>query len=167
VGVLYRAKPWWNVFAQGRVGISGSLQLGALAMLYSAAVTSHMQWQIGHATVRVGNGFTASSSIDGIDWFGYQLNYEITNYMVRNGFEVELPLHGHLGRSPLFARLAIADTWVLGSDVYVDHYGEVGMHVGATRSLGSGAVRDRTSIGLTYTGAESWNALRISLDYAF
>ena len=167
VGMLIRATPWWNVLTEGRVGLSGSLQLGGLAVLYSTGVTSHMQWQLGDTTLRMGNAFTASSSIDGIEWLGYELTYGITNYLVRNGFEVERRLPGRVRGNPLFARLIFNDNWVLGSDVYVDHYNEVGVHFGTTRSMGSGAVRDRSSLGLTYTGAQDYHALRVSLNYAF
>jgi len=167
VGMLIRAMPWWNVLTEGRVGIAGSVQLGGLAVLYSTGVTSHMQWQLGDATLRMGNAFTASSSIDGIEWFGYELTYAITNYLVRNGFEVEHPLPGRLRGNPLFTRLMFSDNWVLGSDVYVDHYNEVGVHFGTTRTMGSGAVRDRSSFGLTYAGAQDYHSLRVSLNYAF
>ncbi|MDH4017928.1 MAG: hypothetical protein OEV20_11360, partial [Actinomycetota bacterium] len=146
---------------------AGSVQLGGLAVLYSTGVTSHMQWQLGDTTLRMGNAFTASSSIDGIEWLGYELTYGITNYLVRNGFEVERRLPGRVRGNPLFARLIFNDNWVLGSDVYVDHYNEVGVHFGTTRSMGSGAVRDRSSLGLTYTGAQDYHALRVSLNYAF
>ncbi len=167
VGVLYRAKPWWNILTQGRVGITGSIQLGGLAVLYSTGLTSQMQWQLGETTLRLGNGFSASSSIDGIEWLGYELTYGIDNYLVRNGFEVERPLPARLRGRPLFARLSFSDNWILGSEVFTDHFNEVGLHLGTTRSLGSGAVRDRSSLGLTYSGAPDYHALRLSFDYAF
>jgi hypothetical protein len=122
---------------------------------------------VGGTTLRLGNEFSASSSIDGIDWFGYQLNYDITNYLVRNGFEVERPLPGHLLGHPLFARLSFSDNWILGSDVFTDHFDEVGLHLGTIRSLGSGAVHDRGSVSLTYSVAPNYHALRVSLGYSF
>ncbi len=167
IGLLYRATPWWNIYTQGRAGIAGSLQLGGLAVLYSTAVSSHMQWKIGRTTLRLGNSFSASSSIDGIEWLGYEITYAITNYLVRNGFEVEQALPLRFRQQPMFVRLDFTDNWLLGSRVFTEHYNEVGLHFGATRSLGSGAVRDRASIGLTYTGAQQYNALRVSLEYAF
>ena len=167
VGMLYRATPWWNILTQGRVGIAGSLQLGGLAVLYSTGVTSHMQWELGDTTLRLGNAFSASSSIDGIEWAGYEVTYEITNYLVRNGFEVERALPRRFRGEPLFVRLDFTDNWVLGSESFVEHYNEVGLHLGTTRSLGSGAVRDRTALGLTYTGARDYNALRVALSHAF
>ncbi len=167
LGFLYRALPWWNILVQGRGGIAGSVELGGLAVLYSAGVTSHMQWKLGQNTFRLGNAFSASSSVDGMEWFGYEITYDITNYLIRNGVELERALSKRFLGHPLFARLDFTDSWVLGSDVFVDHYNEVGLAVGTTRSFGSGAVRDRTSLGLKYTGAQDYHALRLSLDHAF
>lgn len=167
IGLLVRATPWWNVGPFGRVGIAGSLQLGSLGMLYSAGVSSHMQWTLADTVLRLGNSFGASSSIDGIDWFGYTLDYAITNYLVRNGFEVEHAIPGRLRGRPLFARLSFSDNWVLGSDVYVDHYNEVGLTVGSLDSLGSGATHDRATLGITYVGAPNVNGLRVELGFDF
>lgn len=167
VGVLYRATPWWNIMTQGRVGVAGSLQLGALGVLYSTNTTSQMQWRLGRSTLRIGNAFSMSSSVDGIEWLGYELTYAITNYLVRNGFEVDHALAGHLFGDPLFLRLSFNDNWLPGSDLYVDHYDEVGLHMGTTRSLGGGSTRDGASIGLVYTGAQGYHALRVSLGMEF
>ena len=37
-------------------------------MLYSTGVSSHMQWRFGDTTLRLGNAFSTSSSVDGIEW---------------------------------------------------------------------------------------------------
>jgi len=167
VGLLIRATPWWNISPFGRVGIAGSLQLGSLGMLYAVGATSHMQWTVADTVLRLGNSFGMSSSIDGIDWFGYTLDYAITNYLVRNGFEVEHAIPGRLRGHPLFARLSFSDNWVLGSEVYVDHYNEVGLTFGSVSSLGSGATHDRATMSVTYVGAPGVNALRLELGFDF
>ncbi len=167
VGMLLRLTPWWNLMTDGRVGMAGSLQLGGLGVLWSTGVTSHMQWQLGETTLRMGNAFSASSSIDDLEWFGIEMTYDLTNYLVRNGLEADRRLPGQLFGRPLYARVSFTDSWVLGSDVFVDHYNELGLHLVTRRSLGGGSMHDVFSFGLAYTGASEYHALRVSLGYAF
>ena len=167
IGVLMRLTPWWNLMTDGRIGTAGSLQLGGAGLLWSIGVTSHMQWQLGETTLRMGNAFSASSSVDDLEWFGIEMTYDLTNYLVRNGLEADRRLSRRLFGRPLYARVSFTDSWVLGSDVFVGHYNELGLSLVTRRSLGSGAMHDVFSFGLTYTGASEFHALRVSAGYAF
>lgn len=127
-GIGLRVAPtrWWAITPAARIGGVGSVDLGGLAVLYNATLTSHIRIPIGPFAIGIGNMGGYTSSVDSIEVAGYALAYELTNWVTRNGGYIE----GNFGSDTLGLglgwRVHGSDVRFFGSDLYMENYAEVG-----------------------------------------
>ncbi len=135
LGVRVSPVKWWSITPAARMGAVGSVDLGGLAAMYSASLTSHVRIPVGLFAVGIGNMAGVAQTIDSIEVGGYGLAYELTNWTMRNGGYIE----GFTGIDFLGAgigwRVYGSDVRFFGDDLYMDSYAEVGAGLGADAIL--------------------------------
>lgn len=125
LGLRVAPTSWWRITPAVRAGGVGSIDVGALAALYSGSVTSEMRFPLGPLAIGVGNMGGVAKSIDGIELSGHTIEYDLMNPVVRNG----LWLEGAVGSDGLGAgigwRVGASDVRFFGDDLYMEDYQEV------------------------------------------
>ena len=91
VGAQYRVSERWSLTPMVRVGMVGSLDVGAAAMMYSASLTSHAElpiadWFESFRGIRMGitKQFGFAKTVDDLQIGDYEIDYNLTNYALRN-----------------------------------------------------------------------------------
>lgn len=129
-GVQYRPFDWWSLTPMVRAGGAGSLDVGALGVLYSATLTSQMRHEWRGISFALGNLVGFTKTVDGIEIGGFELTYDLTNAILTNG----LSMSGDTGlvwcRAKLGWTLFGWNTQILGADVYMDSQTEIGARLG-------------------------------------
>ncbi len=135
LGVRVSPFQWWSLTPVARIGGVGSVDLGGVAAMYSASLTSQVRIPLGLFAVGVGNMAGVAQTIDSIDLGGYGLAYELTNWTFRNGGYVEgFTSFDFLGAG-IGWRVYGSDVRFIGDDLYMDSYAEVGAGLGADAIL--------------------------------
>lgn len=114
----------------GRAGVSGSIDLGAAALIYSFTGNSNIRVPIarlddalGGIQLHVTNQIGIAETADGVEIGDFELDYDLTNGVYRNGGYVT----GAIGDSGWGWRLYGHDTRWSGDDLFVDAHAELGV----------------------------------------
>lgn len=159
----------WAVTPALRVGGVGSQDLGAAAVMYSGSVTSRYVFDAGDLQIGMTNmaGLYRTQSFKHHE---YDINYDLSNTMLRNGFDVtgSLP-EGWMGAGAVW-RAWIIDTRFSGDALYSNSYQEIG--VAATQRLGVPALQavniDKQTLGLTLLrGQNDLRGVKLNFGYKF
>lgn len=150
----------WTLTPMVRMGGVGSLDLGAVGGLWSVSVTSSLGWQVLPGTrLQMANMASRLQTLP-IDYGGYNVSYELTNMMYRNGLLVTQDIGELFGRAAQATVFAI-DTRFTGDALYVNSYQEYGGYLtfgGATP----------ISVGLTVlTGERGYGGVTVNLGSVF
>jgi hypothetical protein len=144
IGLRVAPTSWWALTPAARIGGVGSLDVGGLAVLYNATLTSHIRIPVGPLAIGIGNMGGYTSSIDAIEVAGYELDYGLTNWVTRNGAYIQ----GDFGYDTLGLglgwRVHGSDVRFFGTDLYMDNYAEVGA------SASAGAILAGMGIDVSY-----------------
>jgi len=151
VGFQYRPTDWWSLTPMARVGGAGSIDVGALALLYSVTVTNHMRYHWRGIEIAMGNLVGFTKTIDGIQIGEFDFSYDLSNPILTNGGTISgnTPLE-LLGR-PVAWRFFGWNTQIFGDAVYMDSQSEVGLGLAM----------------LSSQDGEPFNAASLSLSYVF
>jgi hypothetical protein len=180
IGVMYRPTHWWNITPSFRLGGAGSFKLGAIAFMPSASITSSMRWAIGSSEftiagrkvrttdfeLGIGNMFGWSGTIDDIEIAGTRVAYELDNYALRNGIDLTKRLSMRLLGGQTAIKLFFVDTWILGSEVYMDHYNELGVQLSTQRVTGD-KWRDQLAFHTAWVVGRNYDAVQLRLSFRF
>ena len=180
VGVQYRPTHWWNITPSFRIGGAGSFKLGAVAIMPNVNLTSSMKWSfganelsIGGRTVdtppfelAIGNMFGWNGTFDDLSIAGIRIAYRLNNYVLRNGIDLTYRFPAQfLGASPAVS-VFFVDTWIPGSDLYLQHYNELGVRIGTQRRTG-GVWRDALNFDVGWAFGREYDSVRLRLSYRF
>jgi len=126
-GFQFRPYRWWALTPMGRIGGVGSFDVGALAVLVTGSLTNYFQGNIGSTNLGFGTMAGISTTIDGIKVGGYNLSYELTNYVLRNGGNLTQPLDFNvLGNQAAF-KLFLNHTKFWGNELYLNSFFDMGL----------------------------------------
>jgi len=126
-GFQFRPYRWWALTPMGRIGGVGSFDVGALAVLVTGSLTNYFQVNIGSTNLGFGTMAGISTTIDGIKVGGYNLSYELTNYVLRNGGNLTQPLDFNvLGNQAAF-KLFLNHTKFWGNELYLNSFFDMGL----------------------------------------
>jgi hypothetical protein len=155
----------WYLTPSARVGASGSLDLGAAALMYSADLTSLYNIYAGEYKFGIANGFGyyRSSKLSVGD---VSIDYNLQNTALKNGINVEGPLNFSLFDRPTSWQAYVIDTHMFGDELFLQHFDEVGLIVGTRPSM-DGQSWDSFRLGLAYTFGSDYNAIKASFGYRF
>ncbi len=138
-GVQYRVTDRWSLTPMVRFGLAGSIDVGAGAFLYSGTLTSHVElpiadWVDAFAGIRMGvtNQFGIAETADGIQIGDYEIDYDLTNYVLRNGAY----LSGSLAPDMPWAWKVFGghSEW-FGDQLYLESSAEIGVALLRMRAL--------------------------------
>lgn len=164
IGYRHPFNDSWSLTPALRAGGVGSEDLGAGAIVYSGSLTSNYNIFWDDVKISIGNmaGFYKTT---GINTGGFNLDYDLSNWMFKNGLGFERPAKYIIFGAPTSWQFSVAHTFFAGDDLYVDSYVDFAFSFGthATES-----VWDRLRLGATYTvGNNSFKGFQINLGYMF
>jgi hypothetical protein len=167
-GIALQVRPtsWWALTPAFRIGGVGSLDVGGLAVMYSGTITSHIRFPLGPIAVGIGNMGGIATTWDGIEIGGYDLSYDLTNWVTRNGGYLEGTFGVDVLGGPLGWRFFGSDVRFFGDDLYMDSYAEVGATLAMLREVG-GAFYDRLGVSLAYLWGRDYDGISLLFGFRF
>jgi hypothetical protein len=141
----------WTLTPMLRTGAVGSLDLGAVGGIWSASLTSVLDWQARPGTLLTMGNMASRLQTLPISYGGYSASYELTNYMFRNGVIATQDVGEAFGQ-PLKASVFAIDTRFTGDAVFISNYQEYGAFL--TFGIRSGGRSVPLSLGVTVMQAE-------------
>src|SRR3954447_5659428 len=115
IGVRLPVTDWWSITPAVRAGVAGSVDLGAAAIVYSGSVTSDIRWNWGGWHFGLSN-MAGVYRATGVSVGEYDIDYDLTNVILRNGISVSRDLTE--GSAPLRVTAAFIDSRYLGDELY-------------------------------------------------
>lgn len=149
-GVQYRPTRWWSLTPMARAGGVGSIDVGALAVLVSGSLTNYFHYKKGSTHLGFGTLGGISTTIDGIKIKGYDLSYELTNYVLRNGLDLTQKLDFNVLGNPAAFRFFFNFTRFWGNDLYLDSFYDMGLGFATVKAIANSYVN---AIDLSFTYA--------------
>jgi len=164
-GAQYRPTDWWALTPLLRIGGAGSLDVGALGVLYGFTLSNYMrlyQWRGMQLTMGNMVGFT--KSIDGISIGDYTFSYDLTNPVLRNGGTVQGEFDAFGVRSGW--KVFGSNVLLFGDELFAESQNEVGVQLS---TLGTVGEKPYEAIGfsVSYLFAERYDALSLRLRFRF
>ena len=166
LGVVGRINDWWNLSVVARGGLVGSLDVGALATMYSVSFINHMRFELGFAQLEMSNMVGVANTLPGFDIEGWDLEYDLTNVVLKNRLAVSRMLPFSAGSRSLRGTLYLTDTQYFVDDLWLEHTDEIGLEVGLASERG-GAVYDPATLDIAYVVGKSYDALKLRLSLRF
>lgn len=164
VGVMYRHRLFdgiWTLQPALRIGGVGSTDLGGGAAVWSAGLTSVLNFELPEQfRLTIGNSATYISTAP-LSFGDFRLDYDVQNTVWRNGILLTRDLGVQVGGLPLQASVFAVDTRFTGDAVYVRNYQEYGVYL-------QGGYQRPVRIGVTYmTGDRGVNGLYVNTGITF
>jgi hypothetical protein len=155
----------WSLTPMVRAGAVGSSSLGAVGGMWSASLTSTLDWQVTPATgVTIGNMVSRLQTLP-VNIGEYDVSYELTNVMFRNGVIASQAIGEWLGR-PVRASAFAIDTRFTGDALFVRSYQEFGGFL--SFSTGQGGQGLPLSLGVTVlNGDRGYRGYSLNLGMTF
>ena len=166
LGLTGRINDAWNLSLVGRMGLVGSVDVGAVAALYSVSLVNHMRFDLEGWRVEMSNMVGVANSIEGIEIDGTELNYDLTNVVLKNGFTFSREISRGQGARSLRARLFLTDTLYFVDDLWLEHVDEVGLGIGMASRDGV-RTYDPVALDLSYVFGTNYDALRLRLSLRY
>jgi hypothetical protein len=142
----------WSLTPMLRAGGVGSLDIGAVGGIWSASLTSSLQWQARPGTrLTLGNMASRLQTLP-VNVGGYNVSYELTNYMFRNGVIVTQDVGTWFNRN-VQATVFAVDTRFTGDELFIKNYQEYGGYLSFGQS-NAGGTSLPLSIGITLMQAD-------------
>ena len=155
----------WYITPSVRGGGVGSIDLGAAAVEYSGGVASRYDIFFHDLKITVGDGVSVVKTTQ-LSVGNVHVNYGLTNELWNNGVQVESSLPWTMFGDPTSVQAYFVDTYVSGSQVYINHYDEIGFTVGTRHAMNS---QDWNSfrIGAGVGFGEHFSAYKLGFTYRF
>jgi hypothetical protein len=166
LGAQFRPTDWWALTPLFRMGAAGSIDVGALGILYGLTLTNHMrlfEWR--GMRLAMGNMAGFTNSVDGVDFAGYEFTYDITNPVFRNGgyVEGEFELLGIPAGWKVFG----SNMLLFGDDLYAESQNEVGAQLSTLGRVG-GKPYEAIGFSVSYLfGGDDYDAVSLRLRFRF
>ena len=165
LGAQFRPTDWWALTPLFRMGAAGSIDVGALGILYGFTLTNHMrlfEWR--GMRLAMGNMAGFTNSMDGVKFAGYEFTYDITNPVLRNGgtVEGEFDLLGIPAGWKIFG----SNMLLFGDDLYAESQNEVGAQLSTLGRVG-GKPYDAIGFSVSYLFADDYDAVSLRLRFRF
>ena len=166
LGVQYRPFDWWALTPVVRIGAVGSIDVGALAILYSTTLTSDIHFDWKDITFGMANMGGFAKSVDNFEVKDYELAYDITNPMTRNGGYVSGRFPAEVLGAPLGWKVFGSTAVFFGDDLFLKVQNEVG---GSLNLLGFIADRpyQATNFAVSYIFGDDYDGVSIRLRFRF
>jgi len=172
LGVSYKTpvNERWALTPSLSYGVAASEDLGAAAQMASLSLTSNYMLYKGEMyTVSMGNMFGYFKTLP-VSIGDYSIDVDLTNEIVRNGIVVSRPI-GKIKNTKLTIDAFVTDSRVLGDEVFVDQFNEIGFVIGPQKGMWKDDLRHSSQdfgIGIKYlrTNADI-SGFQLTLGYKF
>jgi hypothetical protein len=156
----------WSLTPMLRGGGVGSLDIGAVGGIWSVSLTSSLQWQARPGTRLVLGNMASRLQTLPVNVGGYNVSYELTNYMYRNGVVATQDIGTWFNRN-VQATVFAVDTRFTGDELYIKSYQEYGGYLSFGQSNAGGASLP-LSLGVTLLQADrGYRGFSINLGSSF
>ncbi|MEM7009354.1 MAG: hypothetical protein AAF462_09505 [Thermodesulfobacteriota bacterium] len=135
LGAQYRPTKWWSLTPMARVGGVGSFDVGALAFPLSGTLTNYFHYQFPTTHVGWASQGGAITTIDGIEIAGWDLSYELTNYVWRNGGDLLQKMDFNIFGNRAAFKLFLNHTKFWGSELYLESFFDMGIGLATIKKL--------------------------------
>lgn len=167
VGLQLPVTSNWSLTPAIRAGATGSADLGAAGVMYTGSLTSSLRFALGSATLELGNMGAIVQTLPNPSVDGYSVEYDLTNFVTRNGLSISTPLPFDAIGSPLALEVSATNTQLFGDDLFIENYTDVAASIGTT-GRGGPLSWDGGSLGVTYTFSdEDFQGLKLNFGYQF
>jgi hypothetical protein len=165
LGAQFRPTDWWALTPMLRIGAAGSIDVGALGVLYGFTLTNHMrlfEWR--GMRLAMGNMAGFTKSVDGIKIGDYELTYDITNPVLRNGgyVEGEFDLFGIPAGWKVFG----SNMLLFGDDLFAESQNEVGAQLSTLGRVGDKPY-EAIGFSVSYLFSDDYDAVSLRLRFRF
>ena len=130
LGLQARMMEWWNLSLVARGGIAASVDVGAVGAMYSVSLVSHLRYPIREYWFEMRNMVGVANSIDGIEIEGLELNYDLTNVVLKNGISINREFSLGSSSRPLRASLFFTQTGYFVDELWLKYTHELGLGIG-------------------------------------
>jgi hypothetical protein len=155
VGLQVRMTPNWNITPIMRVGLGGSFDLGAVAVLYSGSVISTAQWKIKGYDVAMANLVGVESNIDRVKYNDTPVEYGMTVGIFQNGFTVGKPIRTRLFNKRMRWNAYYRLTNFVGTDLFLNNQHAAGLR------YSTGGHADGLTLEIGWAGGKDYDSLRM------
>lgn len=164
--VVNRKGRSWHLTPAIRMGIVSSRDLGSSAWVYSGSAISNYNFYIGDLIISIGNMLGAHKT-GSVEISGYDIDYDLTNYVLRNGISLESSLNYRLFGSPTTWQFSVVDTRFFGDDLFIERYNDIALSFGTRHEPGS-PIWKTMRLGVTATlGENGYQGWRANFGYRF
>lgn len=156
----------WSLTPIFRVGTGESIDLSTGGAFVSPGITSNYNYKWSDYVFSITNfiGYNASTPLH---WGGVNFDYHLYNTIYKNGITVASCRGFKICRRPINVNLTFVDTAFTGSDLFINHFDEVGIGLFVT-GVNPCVDYDCLSLSFTYQfGKESYHGYYINLGYQF
>ena len=135
LGAQYRPTKWWSLTPMARLGGVGSFEVGAIPFPLSGTLTNYFHYQFPKTHLGWASQGGAITTIDGIEISGWDLSYELTNYVWRNGGDLLQEMDFKvLGNQAAF-KFFLNHTKFWGNELYLESFFDMGVGLATIQKL--------------------------------
>ena len=135
LGAQYRPTKWWSLTPMARIGGVGSFDVGALAFPVSGTLTNYFHYQLPTTHVGWASQGGAITTIDGIEIAGWDLSYELTNYVWRNGGDLLQKMDFKILGNQAAFKFFLNHTKFWGNELYLESFFDMGVGLATIQKL--------------------------------
>jgi len=135
LGFQYRPTKWWSLTPMARIGGVGSFDVGALAFPLSGTMTNYFHYQFPKTHLGWACQGGAITTIDGIKISGWDLSYELTNYVWRNGGNVLQEMDFKIFGNQAAFKFFLNHTKFWGNELYLESFFDMGVGISSIQKI--------------------------------
>ncbi len=135
LGFQYRPTKWWSLTPMARIGGVGSFDVGALAFPLSGTMTNYFHYQLPTTHLGWASQGGAITTIDGIKISGWDLSYELTNYVWRNGGDVLQEMDFKIFGNQAAFKFFLNHTKFWGNELYLESFFDMGVGISSIQKI--------------------------------
>lgn len=140
----------WYLMPNIRFGATGSEDLGTVAMIYGGGISSKFFSPINEKSSIAILNLISYLKTDSLEIENVDNHYNLSNTILRNGFEYSYALDKTVAGSPLVTKYQFARTDYLGDDLYADVTNELSASIGFANNKKNSWIKEFRA-GFTYT----------------
>jgi hypothetical protein len=166
VGLQSRILDWWNLALVGRVGLVGSVDVGAVAAMYTVSAVNHMRFDFDEYRVDMRNLVGVANTTSGLEISGIKLEYDLTNVVLKNGLELSRPIPVRGWARGLRGRAFLTGSHYFVDELWLENSAEIGLGIAAANKAGV-RTYDPVSFDVSYVVGSSYDAVKLRLSLRF
>lgn len=168
LGLQGRILDWWNLAIIGRVGLVGSIDVGAVALMGSVSLVNHMRFDLDEWRIDLRNAVGVASTGSGFELEGIDLDYDLTNVSFKTGLELSRAFRVPRTSRSVRTRAFWTNSVYVGDELWAEHTNELGLGFGLVDPTGSRAF-DPISLDVSWLAAagRNYDALRVQVSLRY